>query len=125
MMNRAGFKITALIVAGAFSIAALFCCYRHSAVDGNSSKKSSCCAAKETSKHSNNADCSSCPIVHKLVDVWSQFTLNPQSISNVVVFNPVYLVLTPTHVIAPVFLHGPPGPIAVTPLYIQLHCLRL
>ena len=121
-MFKAGHKILASVVAGAFCVAVLFCCYNHPAV---ASEKSSCCATKHASKHSSGAECSSCPIVQKSVDVSGTFILKTVLLDAFVLYHQAGFVVQPARVMAPVFFHGPPGPFAGIPLYLRLHCLRV
>ncbi len=123
-MSKIFSKIVAVVVAGAFGFAALFCCYNHPAVD-NKIVQDSCCATKTSSKHSSKADCSACPIVKKSVDLAQVFTLTSTQFTTADFVYFHTMTSKPAHAITPVFINGPPGSVVAVPLYIQFHSLRI
>lgn len=122
-MSKLPFKIAAGITAALFSVAALFCCYRHPAISSFDKPSHSCCASKHTTPAS-KTDCGVCPIVQKSVDVAGPFVLKTVPVIDFTVLLRPHMAATHAFE-ATLQDHGPPGKAPVLALYLQFHSLRL
>ena len=114
--------IFVLALAGIFLASSLLCCCVRHLAQEHSAKA---CCHKTDKTNPAKAGCDGCSLTLKSAENLKVFDLAPSSQANFVVSLPHTFSFKPVHVITPVFLNGPPGPVAATALYTQFCSLRI
>ena len=114
--------IAVWVLAGTFLAGSVLCCCVRHVIPAQ--VKKSCCHKSSESK-SAKAGCDGCSLTLKSAVNLKVFDLAPSSQMNLAAPVLEKSVFKPAHTIKPVFIHGPPGPIAQVPLYTRFHALRI
>ncbi len=122
MMRKIFNPIFILSLAGAFLVSSLVCCCVRHLVQEKTAKVDCC---HKTTKADPVKCADGCSSLIKSAETAKIFDLAPNAAVQMPPVIGTSLSFKPVHTIKPVFVNGPPGPVALVPLYTQFHTLRI
>ncbi len=121
-MRKISNPIFVLSLAGAFFFSSIVCCCTHHLTQEKTSK-SGCC--HKTAKADPVKCTDGCLSLTKSAETAKTFDLNPSATVHISPIIVSTIAFNSVPVIKSLHLNGPPGIIAIVPLYTQFHTLRI